>query len=239
MENISMLFALTAGMLSFFSPCIFPLIPAYVANLTGSHIQSEKVNVSKRILMSRSIYFILGFSLIFMLMGVSASALGQLFSEHRGVLEKVSGFLIIVFGLQMAGILSLRFLMMEKRFQASTTGKKKSNWSSFVLGLAFGTGWTPCVGLALSSILLLAGSADTMYSGLTLLMIYSLGLGIPFLVISWLITYSLGVVKSVNKVLPKLSLINGWILIFMGLLLFTGQFQKISAWLATFTPFVY
>lgn len=238
MENISMLFALTAGMLSFFSPCIFPLIPAYVANLTGSHIQSEKVIVSKRILMFRSIYFILGFSVIFMLMGASASALGQLFSEYRDVVEKVSGFLIIVFGLQMAGILSLRFLMMEKRFHASTTGKK-SNWSSFVLGLAFGTGWTPCVGLVLSSILLLAGSADTMYSGLTLLMIYSLGLGIPFLVISWLITYSLGVVKKVNKLLPRLSLINGWILIFMGLLLFTGQLQKISAWLATFTPFVY
>lgn len=238
MENISMLFALTAGMLSFFSPCIFPLISAYVANLTGSHIQSEKVIVSKRILMSRSIYFILGFSVIFMLMGASASALGQLFSEYRDVLEKVSGFLIIIFGLQMAGILSLRFLMMEKRFQARTTGKK-SNWSSFVLGLAFGTGWTPCVGLALSSILLFSGSADTMYSGLTLLMIYSLGLGIPFLVISWLITYSLGVVKKVNKLLPRLSLINGWILIFMGLLLFTGQLQKISAWLATFTPFVY
>lgn len=238
MENISLFFAFTAGILSFFSPCIFPLIPAYVANLTGSHIQTGKVVVSKRILMFRSIYFILGFSIIFMLMGASASALGQLFSEHRGILEKVSGFLIIVFGMQMAGILSLRFLMMEKRFQVESK-TEKSNWSSFVLGLAFGTGWTPCVGLALSSILLLAGSADTMYSGLFLLMIYSLGLGIPFLIISWIITYSLGVVSKVNKMLPRLSLINGWILIGMGLLLFTGQLQKISAWLATFTPFVY
>ncbi|MBP1930870.1 cytochrome c biogenesis CcdA family protein [Ammoniphilus resinae] len=238
MENITIVFAFTAGILSFFSPCIFPLIPAYVANLTGSHIQSEKVIVSKWLLMSRSLYFILGFSVIFMLMGASASALGQLFSQYRGLLEKVSGFLIIVFGLQMAGILSLRFLMLEKRFQ-SKTPSNKSNWSSFVLGLAFGTGWTPCVGLALSSILLLAGSADTMYSGLFMLMVYSLGLGIPFLIISWLITYSLTVVRKVNKFLPKLSLINGWILIFMGLLLFTGQLQKISAWLATFTPFVY
>lgn len=238
MENISLLFAFTAGMLSFFSPCIFPLIPAYVANLTGSHIESDKVVVSKRILMFRSIYFILGFSVIFMLMGASASTLGQLFSEHRSLLEKVSGFLIIVFGMQMAGILTFKFLMLEKRFHAKTSGKK-SNWSSFVLGVAFGTGWTPCVGLALSSILLLAGSADTMYSGLFLLMIYSLGLGIPFLIISWLITYSLSVVKRVNKFLLRLSLVSGWILIFMGLLLFTGQLQKISAWLATFTPFGY
>lgn len=236
MGNITTVFAFTAGILSFFSPCIFPLIPAYIANLTGSHIDTGKVVVEKKVLMFRSIYFILGFSVIFMLMGASASAIGQLFSQYRGVLEKVSGFLIILFGMQMAGLLSLRFLMMEKRFQVESKGEK-SNWTSFVLGLAFGTGWTPCVGLALSSILLLAGSSDTMYNGLFLLMIYSLGLGIPFLIISWVVTYSLGVVRKVNKLLPKLSLINGWILISMGLLLFTGQLQKLSAWLATFMPF--
>ncbi|RXT07931.1 cytochrome c biogenesis CcdA family protein [Ammoniphilus sp. CFH 90114] len=238
MDNISIFFAFTAGMLSFFSPCIFPLIPAYIANLTGSTVQSEKIVVPKRVLMSRSIYFILGFSLVFMLMGASASVLGQLFAEYRGILEKVSGFLIIVFGMQMAGFLSLRFLMFEKRFEVDVS-RKKNNGTSFLMGLAFGTGWTPCVGLALSSILLLAGSVDTMYSGLLLLLVYSLGLGIPFLLISWMITYSLGAVRKVNKMLPRLSLINGWILISMGLLLFTGQLQKLSAWLATFTPFIY
>ncbi|RKD25148.1 cytochrome c biogenesis protein CcdA [Ammoniphilus oxalaticus] len=235
---MSLFFAFTAGLFSFFSPCIFPLIPAYVANLTGSQIEGGKVIVSRRVLMIRSLYFILGFSAIFMLMGASASALGQLFAAYRDLLAKISGFLIIVFGMQMAGLLTLRFLMMEKRFQVNSD-RKKNNWTSFALGLAFGTGWTPCVGLALSSILLLAGSSDTLYNGLFLLTIYSLGLGLPFLMISWLVTYSLGVVRKVNQWLPRLSIVNGWILIAMGFLLFTGQLQKLSAWLATFTPFVY
>ncbi|WP_134704400.1 cytochrome c biogenesis CcdA family protein [Ammoniphilus sp. YIM 78166] len=238
MESVSIFFAFTAGILSFLSPCIFPLLPAYIANLTGAHVQGNKVEVSKQILILRSLYFILGFSLIFMVMGASASVLGQLLSEYRDVLEKVSGFLIIVFGLQMARILNLDFLSFDKRWQVKHP-ENKSNWSSFVLGLAFGTGWTPCVGLALSSILLLAGSTETMYSGIFLLMIYSVGLGVPFLILSWAITYSLNVMKKMNRLLPRLSLINGWILVGMGLLLFTGQLQKMSAWLATFTPFIY
>jgi cytochrome c-type biogenesis protein len=238
MENLSVFFAFTAGMLSFFSPCIFPLLPAYVANLTGSYVEGNKMNVSKGVLMYRSISFILGFSLVFMVMGASASMVGQFFTENRSLLEKISGILIILFGLQSARILNLRFLMFQKQWEIKQSNKKNS-WNSFVLGVAFGSGWTPCVGLALSSILLLAGSSETMYSGLFLLLLYSLGLGIPFLLLSILITYSLGVIKKINKILPQLSLLNGWILIGMGVLLFTGQLQKISAWLASFTPFIY
>ncbi|NMM55462.1 cytochrome c biogenesis CcdA family protein [Paenibacillus aquistagni] len=238
MNDITILFALMAGLLSFFSPCIFPLLPAYVANLTGSYAQNNKIQVSKSMLMSRSISFVLGFSVIFIALGASASFIGQLFSEYRGVLEKISGILIIIFGLQMARILNLNIFMREKHWEVKSNERSRS-WNSFVLGMAFGTGWTPCVGLALSSILLLAGSSDTMYSGLLLLSFYSLGLGIPFLLLSLLITYSLGVVKKINKILPALSLVNGWIMIVMGVLLFTGQMTKISAWLASFTPFLY
>jgi len=220
------------------SPCIFPLIPAYVANLTGSTPGNNRIEVSKRLLLARSLSFIMGFSLIFVMMGASASVLGQIFTHNRDVIQKLSGLLIIIFGLQMAGILKLRFLMMEKRWEAKQTAEKNV-WRSFILGISFGAGWTPCVGLALSSILLLAGSSNTVYSGMFLLFVYSMGLGIPFLAISLIITYSLRVVRKINRSLGFLSLINGWILIGMGLLLFTGQLQKISAWFASFNFFMH
>ncbi|WP_028594445.1 cytochrome c biogenesis CcdA family protein [Paenibacillus assamensis] len=233
MNDISILFAVAAGMLSFLSPCIFPLLPAYVANLTGSYVSGDKLIISKRTLIMRSILFILGFTVVFMMMGASASVIGQAFAANRGIIEKVSGLLIIMFGLQTAGLLNLRFLMFQKKWE---TKGSKGSWHSFVVGLAFGTGWTPCVGLALSSILLLAGSTETMSSGILLLLFYSLGLGIPFLLISFLLTKSLKVMTKVNKLLPRLSAINGWILIVLGLLLFTGQLQKLSAWLAAIAP---
>ena len=238
MESPTVIVALIAGILSFLSPCVFPLIPAYMSHLTGSLVQSNKINVEKRILIIRSISFILGFSVVFVAMGASASLIGQFFASNRMLIEKISGLLIIVFGLQMAGILTLRFLMLDKKW-VNVNQTKKGNASSFVLGLAFGSGWTPCVGLALSSILLLAGSTDTLYSGMFLLFIYSLGLGVPFLVLSVMLTYSLGILKKINRWLPLLSKINGWILIGMGLLVFTGQLQKISAWLTQFTPVSY
>lgn len=238
MENVSMTFAFVAGMLSFLSPCVFPLIPAYIANLTGSRIQDDRIAVSKTLLMTRSLHFILGFSIIFIIMGASASFLGQLFSANRLIIEKIAGLLIILFGLQMAGILNLRFLMVEKRWEGKQVHHNHSS-RSFLLGLSFGAGWTPCVGFTLSSILLLAGSSATVYHGMLMLLIYSLGLGIPFLIISLIITYSLKTVKKINQYLGILSSIGGWLLIGMGLLVFTGQLQKISAWLAGFTYFTY
>ncbi|HVJ49335.1 cytochrome c biogenesis CcdA family protein [Desulfitobacterium sp.] len=237
MENVTVLFAFTAGMLSFLSPCVFPLIPAYVANLTGSTFGDNRIEVSKRLLLTRSLSFIIGFSLIFVLMGASASVVGHLFTHNRDIIQKISGILIIIFGLQMAGVLKLRFLMMEKRWEGKQT-QENSVWRSLILGISFGAGWTPCVGLALSSILLLAGSANTVYSGMFMLLVYSLGLGIPFLAISLIITYSFKIVKSINRRLGILSIISGWILVGMGLLLYAGQLQKISAWLSQFTYFV-
>lgn len=234
MENVTVIFALTAGVLSFFSPCIFPLIPAYTAHLTGGTINGGKVLVDKQTVMIRSLFFILGFSVIFVLMGASASWIGQLFTSYRETVERVSGLLIIIFGLQMLGWLQLNFLMKTKSFNSSA--KPSANpFSSFLIGLAFGSGWTPCVGLALSSILLMAGSTETVYSGMFMLWIYSLGLGIPFLIISFTLTYSFKTVKSISKILPKLSKINGIILLGMGLLLFTGQMQIISSWLSSWS----
>ncbi|CAM3792199.1 cytochrome c biogenesis CcdA family protein [Marinicrinis lubricantis] len=234
MENVTFFVAFTAGILSFFSPCIFPLIPAYVSQLTGSMVRDNKILVKKRTIFSRSVWFILGFSVVFVAMGASASWVGQFFVTYRDMIGKLGGLLIIIFGLQMAGILQLRMLMLEKSwFGQKLTGRGSGN--SFIMGVAFGSGWTPCVGLALSSILLLAGSSNTVYSGVMMLFIYSLGLGLPFLFISLLITYSLNVVKKINRWLPYLSVANGWILVILGLLLFTGHLEKMSSWLAQFT----
>ncbi|MCY9657165.1 cytochrome c biogenesis protein CcdA [Paenibacillus chondroitinus] len=234
MENVTLIVAFTAGILSFFSPCVFPLIPAYVSHLTGSAVQHNKVQVGKGVLLLRSTWFVIGFSVVFVLMGASASFIGQWVAGYRDLVEKLSGLFIIIFGLQMARVLNFRFLMFEKSWDG-TKIKQKGGLSSFLLGLAFGTGWTPCVGLALSSILLLAGSSETLFTGMSMLSVYSLGMGIPFLVISLLITYSLSIVKNINRWLPTLSLVNGWIMVGMGLLLFTGQLQKLSAWLTQFT----
>jgi cytochrome c-type biogenesis protein len=204
-----------------------------VANLTGASFKDNRMQVSRKLLIVRSLGFILGFSVIFTLMGATASAIGEILSSYRAVIEKIGGLLIIIFGMQTAGILKLRLLMMESRLNIDI--KKRNVLGSILLGISFGIGWTPCVSLALSSILLLAGYSGTVYKGMFMLSIYSIGLGIPFLVITFLITYSITIFKKINKFLGILSIANGWILIVMGLLLYTGQMQKISAWLAGFT----
>ena len=237
MENVTVWIAFAAGVLSFLSPCVFPLIPVYISHLTGSTVSGGKVDVNKRLLLVRSLLFIAGFSTVFIIMGTSASLIGQFFASYRELVSKLSGLLILVFGLQMAGLLNLRFLMGQKSKLDGSKPGKGGKFSSFLVGLAFGTGWTPCVGLALSGILLLAGSSQTMWSGSLMLLVYSLGLGIPFLAISFVITKSVGMIRKMNRWLPVLSVVNGGIFILMGLLLFTGQLQKISAWLARFTFF--
>lgn len=192
---MSVIFAFVAGALSFFSPCIFPLVPAYVAHLTGTPIRENRIRGGKREILMRSLAFIGGFSVIFVLMGATASAIGQMLVQYREFIEKLAGLFIIIFGLQMAGILSFRLLMKEKRWDTSTS-KAKGWLSSIFVGMAFAAGWTPCVGLTLSSILLLASSTETLYSGMVLLLVYSLGLGVPFLLLSLAMTKSLQIRKK-------------------------------------------
>lgn len=234
MDNISVFAAFAAGMLSFLSPCVFPLIPAYVSHLTGSSFQDGKLVVHRGKLIVQSLSFIVGFSLVFIAMGASASFIGRFFAQERDLIQKISGLLIIVFGLQMAGLLNLRLLMSGKTWEIKTN-RSRVAIRSLLTGVAFSAGWSPCVGLALSSILLLAGSAETLWNGIGLLAVYSLGLGVPFLLISWLLTYSLQFMKKMNRWIPLLSKLNGWLLIGLGFLLFTGQLQKISAWLSQYT----
>ncbi|MBT2709451.1 sulfite exporter TauE/SafE family protein [Pseudomonas sp. ISL-84] len=235
MNDIGMFFALAAGVLSFFSPCVFPLLPAYVTHLTGGKIEDSKMQVDRAKLYLRSFGFIIGFSIIFIALGASASFIGKILMNYRMIIMQVAGLLIIIFGLQMAGLLKFKFLMKEKRFQSEN--KSKGIFGSVLLGMAFASGWSPCVGLALSSILLLASSSDTLGQGVFLLVAYSLGMAIPFFIISVVISYSLKTMRKINKYLSKLAFINGMVMVALGMLVLSGQMQKISAWLSAYSLF--
>lgn len=235
MNEIGLLFALAGGVLSFFSPCVFPLLPAYITHLTGGKIEDARLTVSRSKLYSRSIGFIVGFSFVFISLGASASFIGKLLMNYRVLIMQIAGLLIIIFGLQMAGWLKFKFLMKEKRIHSERPSK--NILGSILLGMAFASGWSPCVGLALSSILLLASSSDTLSQGIFLLGAYSLGMAIPFFIISVVISYSLKTMKKINRYLAKLSLVNGVIMIGLGFLVLSGQMQRISAWLSSFSLF--
>lgn len=235
MNDISIFFALIGGVLSFFSPCVFPLLPAYITHLTGGKIENAKMQVNRTKLYSRSIGFIIGFSLVFIALGASASFIGQILMDYRVLVMQLAGLLIIIFGLQMAGLLNFKFFMKEKRIQAEYPSR--NIFGSVLLGMAFASGWSPCVGLALSSILLLASSSDTLGQGVFLLGAYSLGMAVPFFIITIVISYSLKTMRKINKYLSKLAFLNGIIMVGLGFLVLSGQLQKISAWLSAYSLF--
>lgn len=238
MEQVTLWIALGGGLLSFFSPCVFPILPAYVSHLTGGNLHEQKLRVDQSLLLQRSLAFVIGFSLVFILMGASATFIGQLFTANRQLVEHLSGILIIIFGLQMLGLFQFSFLMKDKKWDHQL--KQPKNWlSSVLLGMAFGFGWTPCVGLTLSSILLLASSSSTLGQGMLMLTVYSLGMALPFLLISFMMTKSISIIRTINRYLGRLSVINGSIMVLLGLLVFTGQMTKISAYFAQFSLFTF
>jgi len=227
MQDISIVIAFLAGIASFLSPCVLPLVPAYISYITGS--TAEK---GKGFTLIRALGFVIGFSIIFILMGASASYLGQLFAQYQSVFTKISGILIIIFGLHMTGLFKLNFLYREFRFRGP---QQASNWfSSTLMGMAFAAGWTPCVGTVLGSILLYAGTEATLSTGIILLTFYSLGLGIPFLLTAVFINEFTTISPKINKYLPIVAKISGVIMIIFGLLLFFNKFQNLSRYFYIF-----
>ncbi|WP_406676631.1 cytochrome c biogenesis CcdA family protein [Moorella sp. ACPs] len=214
--------AFAAGMLSFFSPCIIPLLPAYFTYLGGSAAASGKAEeLDRSFLARRAALFTAGFSLIFILLGASAGSLGSMLLRYRPFLNRAGGILIIFFGLQVAGIVRLPFLSQEKKWclQPRAPGAVPS----FLLGMAFASGWTPCIGPVLASILIYAGSQATLFKGMLLLTFYSLGLAIPFIASALAVGPVLHLLRQFSRYLPIISFISGIILIFMGLLVFFGR----------------
>lgn len=236
LTEISIWLALGAGIVSFLSPCIFPLVPAYLAQLTGTTISDNRIHADRKMILTRSIGFIIGFTIIFLLLGASSTFIGQQFRTWGTLIEQIGGIIIILFGLQMARIISIRALLTEKKVTAAPK-KSTSFASSVLLGLLFAAGWSPCIGLVLGSILALASQAETIWIGMFMLFVYSMGLGIPFIIVALLYSRSLNKLRKVNQWIPIIQKVSGYIMIILGIMLFTGYFQLLSSYLARFIPF--
>lgn len=232
MENISFLLAFSAGILSFLSPCVLPLMPAYISYLTGLAIEDMEALDLKKAgvnLFYKSIGFVIGFTIIFILMGASVSSLGQLFAVHRSLLRKIGGILMIGFGLHTIGLFRIKLLYYEKRwFPFGNTNKK---FGPIFIGMAFATGWTPCIGPILSSILIYAGSMETLGKGILMLLFYSLGLAIPFMLTAYAIGSFSNYFKRFSKYLPVISALSGFLMIVMGILVFSNKLILLSRYL--------
>lgn len=217
-EGVPFFLAFTAGLLSFFSPCFLPLVPVYLTYLSGTS--------GNRVSLGKTLAFISGFSLIFILLGASASYFGQILLEHQEILRKVSGVVIVLLGLHLLGILPISFLYREKRWFGEV---KKEGWiGTFLLGVAFSFGWTPCIGPVLSSILLMASTAKTLGAGIGLLFIYSLGLGVPFFLTAFFWQYFAGRLLGINKYLPLLEKVSGILLVILGIMVFANWFSRLN-----------
>ncbi len=224
-QNISFLIAFWAGFLSFFSPCVLPLIPVYIMYITGTSIESE-LSKKRLLAITRTIGFVIGFTIIFMIMGTSASFLGKIFIRNKEIFSKISGIIIIIFGLNMIGVLKISFLQMEKKL---STPSKVTNWfSSILMGMAFAAGWTPCFGPVLASILIYAGALGTIMKGVLLLFVYSLGMAVPFILTAIFINSFRNIMKKFIGYLEYLPKISGVVLIIFGLIMFFDKMNTIS-----------
>lgn len=230
-ENISLLAALSAGLLSFLSPCVLPLVPSYLAFITGVSIEElssqEGVRrVRKKVFLS-ALFFVFGFSIIFIALGASATFIGKFMSKNIRWVEIVGGLFIILMGLHFAGILRLRFLDRERAIHLEK--KPLGLLGTLVVGIAFGAGWTPCVGPILGSILMLSATTQSVAKGVVLLAFYSAGLGIPFLVAGLLIHRFFEYFQSVRKYFRAIAIAGGVLLIIVGVALLTGYFSTLTA----------
>jgi cytochrome c-type biogenesis protein len=224
-QEVSIPLAFITGILSFFSPCILPLIPVYIMYLTGTTAEAE-VSERRLFAVTRTLGFILGFTVIFMIMGLSASALGQLFAQQKILLLKISGTVMILFGLNMMGFLKLKFIKLPQLIESPKT--VTSFFSAFVMGLAFAAGWTPCFGPVLASIVLYAGATATVGQGVVLLLIYSLGMAIPFLLTALFINSFNKLMVKTEKFIKYVPKISGLILIVFGLLIVTNKLVQLT-----------
>ncbi|HOV22471.1 MAG TPA: cytochrome c biogenesis protein CcdA [bacterium] len=221
-KSYSLGISFVAGVLSFLSPCILPLIPIYISYITGISIEQlqEPKNTLKIFIIS--LFFISGFTLIFVLMGASATAIGNFILKKKNILRIIGGIIIIIFGLHLTGILKIKKLYTEKRIVLKN--KKTGYLSSFLLGMAFSAGWTPCVGPVLSSILIIAANEKTVFRGIILLFTYSIGIGIPFLITSLLLNKLLNFFNKIKKHYRVIEIIMGFLLVILGVLFLLNKF---------------
>ena len=230
---IELLIAFGAGLISFLSPCVLPLIPGYISFITGNSLnellESKKINIRPLIL------FTLGFSFVFIIFGATASYLGQVLLQNSETLRIIAGLIIIIFSLQLIGIININFLNFEKKIY---TKKNNNIWFSFIIGMAFGFGWTPCIGPILGSILALASTEETIFKAIILLSFYSLGLAIPFILSGYLMQRFLMFSKNFKKNINLVTKGGGVILLIAGALILTNQLQILGYYILNYLPFL-
>jgi len=225
--------AFSAGLLSFASPCVLPLVPSYITYITGVSFKkltdAEAASKLRWATMSHSLCFIVGFSLVFILMGASATYLGQVLVQYQYWIMKGGGVLIILLGIHFTGVIKLPFLQMEKRFEMR---KKPLGYAgSFVVGVVFAAGWTPCIGPILSTILIYASTSKSLVTGILLLTYYSVGLGIPFFLSSLAFNSFLSAFDKIKRYMRVINVVSGLFLIAIGILFLTDTFKELSSYM--------
>lgn len=228
--NITMISAFVAGFLSFLSPCVLPLIPSYITYITGlsfAELQTEKPSgLVRRQTIIHSILFIAGFTFVFVLLGASATFVGSFLQEHMVVIRRVGGILIILFGVHLTGLVPIQMLLGEKRL---TIHNKPAGYvGSFLVGVAFSAGWTPCIGPILASILMVATTEDTVYHGILLLLAYSMGLAIPFFLSALAMNRFLAAFNRFKKHIRLFEIVTGLFLIVVGVMVYGNYLTKLS-----------
>ncbi len=230
-QTFSFAIAFSAGFLSFISPCVLPLVPSYLAYITGLSLEElTQADQDRRVrwtTIKNSCLFILGFSTVFILIGASATAIGQLLLTYQQIIRQIGGILIVLFGLYIIGVLKLLFLMAEKRVHLHQ--KPAGRIGTFLVGVAFAAGWTPCVGPILGTILLYASTADSILQGIWLLTFYSLGLGLPLFLISLGLNTFLNYSWQFRSYMRSVSVISGLFLIAVGVMIFTNSLSTLTA----------
>jgi cytochrome c-type biogenesis protein len=223
--------AFGAGVLSFISPCCVPLVPAYLGYMTGMSLDElrEARAAERTRLVALTVAFVLGLAIVFTLLGASASLVGQVFLAYRPLVLKLGGLLIVLFGLHLIGVFRLPFLMREKRLEFAGYGTGGPA-GAFLMGAAFAVGWTPCIGPVLAGILALASQAQQAYQGMALLFVYSLGLGLPFVLAGLLLSRWRRLLNVFQRYAGAISPATGVLMLALGLLVFSGRLALVSAW---------
>lgn len=235
-DSIGFAAAFAAGVLSFLSPCVLPILPGYLSFMTG--LTTAELAAGERrssLVLVPSVLFVLGFSTIFVALGASASVLGELLVEYRSAVTIVAGVLVFAFGLLLTGVIKVPWLYGEARMDLEKT-RKFGRGASFVMGMAFAAGWTPCVGPILGTILAFAGSSGSVAQGAALLFVYSLGLGVPFILTALLFGQARGLLRWLGQHSAVINRVAGAILMVIGVLIVTGRFTVLAGWLAGLLP---
>ncbi len=239
--NVSLTAAFLAGVASFLSPCVLPLVPGYLSVISGASVEELKTAGRTEGLLSKvlfhSVLFIIGFSIVFISLGASATWLGVALQARLPLLLRIGGVVVILFGLHMTGLLRIGLLYRDARIHTSTERKSASAVGSLLMGLAFAFGWTPCIGPILGAILVVASTKQSIGQGVMLLGVYSLGLAVPFLLTSIGLTQFMGFYRGFRKHLHTVEVVSGVVLIVIGTLLVTNQFTRLAGYLSFLNRF--